>query len=211
MGMHFRALLLRSRLVGIMRRGSALISVLISALMPALISALILVPGPAVSFGAEPAGTCAYATREGEFGSHPECLTLNKQGQLVLAPSLAKRLSFGAEGLASVYSSRLGWMYVNRKGKIVIRGVATMDNGADYFSDGLVRFAQNGKWGYANARGRVVVVPAYDGALPFDNGIGRVCQGCKSTCAEASCEHHVLAGGEWACLNTRGEKSACPP
>ena len=50
-------------------------------------------------------------------------------------------------------------MYVSRKGKVVIWGVPVMDNGADSFHDGLVRIVRNGKYGFAN-RGGEVVIPA---------------------------------------------------
>ena len=171
---------------------------------------LLLLTVPA--FGKDESGsaTCAYATKDGEFGQTSDCLGLDKKGNPVVASKHVRKLRFAANGLADVYSSRLGWMYVNRSGKIVIRGVAVMDNGADYFCDGLVRFSRAGKWGFANARGREVVAPQYDGALPFEKGVAKVCRGCESKCAEAACEHHVLTGGEWLCINTRGETVTCP-
>lgn len=166
-----------------------------------------------LAFGKDesPVATCAYATKDGEFGQTSDCLRLDKKGNYVVSSQHTRKLRFAANGLADVYSSKLGWMYVNRHGKIVIRGVAVMDNGADYFCDGLVRFSKEGKWGFANARGRAVVPPVYDGALPFDKGMAKVCRGCESKCAEPACEHHVLTGGEWLCLNPRGETVPCPP
>ncbi|MGB2624201.1 MAG: WG repeat-containing protein [Candidatus Acidiferrum sp.] len=96
-------------------------------------------------------------------------------------------------------------MYVNREGRAVITGVPVMDNGADWFHDGLVRIVRNGKYGFANRRGQVVISPVYDGALNFEKGLATVCKGCKSKCtAPHNCEYHVFAGGEWFQIDTRG-------
>ena len=73
-------------------------------------------------------------------------------------------------------------MYVNRRGKIVISGIPVMDNGTDSFHDGLVRVVRNGKYGFANRRGHVVIPPIYDGVMNFEKGRAEVCKGCESKC-----------------------------
>ena len=79
-----------------------------------------------------------------------------------------------------------------------------MDNGADSFHDGLVRIVRNGKYGFANRRGQVVIPPIYDGALNFEKGRAEACKGCQSKCDDRDCEHHSFAGGEWFRINTKG-------
>lgn len=46
-----------------------------------------------------------------------------------------------------------------------------------YTSDGLIAICQNGKWGYANSSGEVVIEPAYDEAKSFSNGLAAVREG----------------------------------
>jgi hypothetical protein len=140
-----------------------------------------------------------------DFKEVSNCVKLDKKGHLVIAPQYVRQLSFGENGLAVVYSKEEGWMYVNRKGRVIISGVAAMDNGADVFHDGLVRFSKNNKWGFADVKGKVVVPAIYDGALNFEKGLAKVCNACRSECAGTDCEHHIFAGGEWVYINTKGE------
>jgi tetratricopeptide (TPR) repeat protein len=41
-------------------------------------------------------------------------------------------------------------------------------------SDGLIAICQNGKWGYANTSGEMVIEPTYDEAKSFSNGVAAV-------------------------------------
>ncbi len=79
-----------------------------------------------------------------------------------------------------------------------------MDNGADWFHDGLVRFVKGGKYGFANSKGQVVIPPVYDGAMNFEQGRAEVCSGCKRKCADPFCEYHSFTGGQWLQIDTKG-------
>ncbi|MFZ3201501.1 MAG: WG repeat-containing protein [Candidatus Acidiferrales bacterium] len=160
------------------------------------------------------AGTpCTFDFERGEV---PDCVRENARGELFIASQYVKDLSFDkgssrkncdycmdSQGLAAVLSPKEGWMYVNRKGKVVITGVPVMDNGADWFNDGLVRTVKNGKYGFANSKGQIVIPPIYDGAMNFEKGRAEVCNGCKSKCV-SDCEYHYFAGGEWFQIDTKG-------
>jgi WG repeat protein len=139
-----------------------------------------------------------------ERGEVPNCVLENAAGDLSIAPPYLKYLDFDSAGLAAVRSIAQGWMYVNRKGKVIIRGVPVMDNGVDTFHDGLVRFVRNNKYGFANRSGQTVIPPIYDGAMNFEKGNAEVCKGCQSKCAEPACEHHVFAGGDSFIVNLKG-------
>jgi len=157
------------------------------------------------------AGDCAFAPRNGEFSSFSKCLEQDKDRRLSISSKYVNKLQFRQQGLAEVYSPEHGWMYVNRTGRVVIEGVAAMDNGADQFHDGLVRFSMQGKWGFADASGNVVIRPRYDGALNFEKRIARVCIGCKDACVDKDCEYHRFEGGTWLCLDTAGKEVPCAP
>ena len=47
--------------------------------------------------------------------------------------------------------------------------------------------SENGKYGFANSRGHVVVPPIYDGATDFENGSAEVYKGCENKYAEREC------------------------
>ncbi len=157
---------------------------------------------PANARKAGPTGApCLFDFERGEV---PNCVYENATGELFIAPQLVKELPFDAEGLAAVLSPKKGWMYVSRTGRVVISGVPWMENGADSFHDGLVRVVKNEKYGFANRKGQLLILPIYDGALTFQNGHATVCKGCKSICVESECEHHFFKGGEWFQIDTKG-------
>lgn len=41
-------------------------------------------------------------------------------------------------------------------------------------ADNKIAFCQSGKWGYIDTQGKVLIEPAYDGALSFSNGLAGV-------------------------------------
>lgn len=139
-----------------------------------------------------------------ERGEVPNCILKSSTGVLSIAPQYLKDLEFDSHGLAAVKSPTDGWMYVNRKGRVLIRGVAVMDNAADAFHDGLVRVVKDKKYGFANRSGRIVIPPVYDGAMNFENGSAKICNRCQDKCAEPACEHHFFLGGDWFFINTKG-------
>lgn len=148
-----------------------------------------------------PDTSCLY---EFERGVIPDCLHTAANGQLSVKQQVLKQLQFDSYGLAALRSASNGWMYVSRTGKVVISGVPTMDNWADAFHDGLVRVLRSGKYGFSNRKGQLVVSPVYDGAMNFESGKAKVCNGCTSKCVELECEYHVFSGGEWFEIDTKG-------
>lgn len=153
---------------------------------------------------------CLYLGPEGptEFAG---CLESKKTGALQITSSLLVQLSFDEKGLALLRAEDLGWMYVDKRGIVIISGVASMDNWADSFHDGLVRFSRIGKWGFADTNGKEVVPPIYDGSYNFENGIARVCVGCRFEKESPDSEHHTWIGGRWSCINTQGVTVTCSP
>lgn len=157
-------------------------------------------PPPAKS--AEPDTTsCLY---DFERGVVPDCIHKAANGELFVKQQVLRQLQFDSDGLAVVRSAANGWMYVSRTGKVVISGVPTMDNWADSFHDGLVRVVRNRKYGFSNRKGQLVISPVYDGAMNFESGKAKVCNGCMNRCVDVECEYHVFAGGEWFEIDTKG-------
>jgi WG containing repeat len=76
----------------------------------------------------------------------------------------------------AAYSS-CGTFYVRSDGYAM--PTQDIDNGADYFCNGLVRYVIDGKYGYIDRKLDVVVPAIYGFAFPFGRGHGVVCNDCQ--------------------------------
>lgn len=85
-------------------------------------------------------------------------------------------VSYNRFGLASIISED-GWVVINKKKK-VLHKVFMYDNGPDYISEGMYRIIENGKMGFANEKGKVVIAPKYDFVWPFEKGTAKFCISC---------------------------------
>ncbi len=141
-----------------------------------------------------------------ERGVVADCIR-KTAGGLIISARYLNELEFDKYGLAPVRSESApyGWMYVNRSGTVVVSGVPTFDNWADEFHDGLVRFVENGKYGFANRQGKIVIPASYDWASPFEKGVASICNGCHLQQCTGDCEHRAMEGGQWAAIDTHGK------
>lgn len=75
----------------------------------------------------------------------------------------------------SIYLAKTNGKYniYNMKNKIV--GDFSCDNADFYYGTGPFAFAVNGKWGFADSKGNIVIEPAYAGAKSFANSVASVC------------------------------------
>lgn len=94
-----------------------------------------------------------------------------------------------------------GFCAIDRNEKVLFE-VLVMDNGPDYVKDGLFRIRKNGKVGYANMNGEIVIKPQFDFAFPFKNGFAIVGFGGKD---EIENEHKIRVGGKYGFINISGE------
>ncbi|MEY8760354.1 WG repeat-containing protein [Chryseobacterium tongliaoense] len=95
------------------------------------------------------------------------------------------------------------WGYVyDRNGNFLYRPFL-YDNGADYFAEGVRRFVKNGKVGFADRNGTVIIKPEHDFVSPFNYGYAAFCDGCDWEKTED--EHKAMVGGTWGVMNFKGE------
>ncbi|MFZ5948387.1 MAG: WG repeat-containing protein [Stygiobacter sp.] len=78
------------------------------------------------------------------------------------------------------------------------------DNGPDYLEDGLFRIIRNGKIGYANEKGIIVIAPQFECADPFENGTARVSLNCKKTQPLNNPEHTMEKSDSWFFIDKIG-------
>lgn len=95
------------------------------------------------------------------------------------------------------------WGYVyDRKGNFLYRPFA-YDNGADYFSEGVRRFVRNGKVGFADRNGKVIIEAGHDFVSPFHYGYAAYCDGCDWE--KTGDEHKAIVGGTWGVMDFKGQ------
>jgi hypothetical protein len=138
-----------------------------------------------------------------------QCAATGPDGRPRLKRSYLARLRYD-RGLASVMlfvetdKQKYQWYYVRRG--VVPVPVESMDNGPDYFQDGLARARVGGKIGYIDRKLNLVIPAIYDGAYPFRDGVAVVCTACTyvSDRTATEGERGGYAGGQWGRIDRRG-------
>lgn len=123
----------------------------------------------------------------------------DSSGKVVIPPRYQVAQAFSPEGLAAVVDGD-GWAYIDKTGRTVVRPLV-VDNGPDYFREGVARFRRDERVGFFNTRGAVVIKPAYAYAMPFSEGLAAVCEGCIEMLQG---EHRAIKGGKWGFIDRRG-------
>ncbi len=105
--------------------------------------------------------------------------------------------------IAFVANKKDGLIAIDSTGKKLFN-VFIYDNGPDYLSEGLFRIEnkRNGKIGFADMQGNIIILPTYFHASPFKNGIAKVTKVGKK---EKVGEYTIITNGEWGLINKKGE------
>ena len=69
---------------------------------------------------------------------------------------------------------------INQKGQRLYE-VYLFDNGPDYVEEGMFRIKRNGKTGFADTAGQIVIAPQFECAYPFSGGKAKVAYDCTLT------------------------------
>jgi len=132
-------------------------------------------------------GTYGYYNHKGElvvpFGKYALCLTDTFRTHAVVL----KEKEF---------------VVIDRQESVLYQ-VFKYDNGPDFSVDGLFRIVQNGKIGYADAKTyQVVIQPQFDCAFPFEDGVARVSNNCKT---EIQDEYSIWTSDDWKLIDKSGK------
>jgi hypothetical protein len=133
-----------------------------------------------------------------------QCAATGPDGRPRLKRSYLARLRY-RDGLASVLlfnetdKQNAQWFYVRRG--VIPMPVEKMDNGPDYFEDGLARSRVGGKIGYIDRKLNLMIPATYDGAYPFRDGVAVVCTACTIA---GDGEHSWYVDGQWGRIDRRG-------
>ena len=110
---------------------------------------------------------------------------------------------------AIVYKEGCGLVAIDRNEKVLFN-VWVVDNGPDYPSEGLFRIVKDGKIGFANTDGEIVIPPRFDAVYPFQDGTAAFCVGCNTEKDELLPQYTVWSGGLWGFIDTAGAVIAEP-
>jgi hypothetical protein len=124
----------------------------------------------------------------------------NEKKETLIQPEYIMANEFNEYGIAAVVDDS-GWVYINKKGEKIIRPLV-VDNGPDYFIEGLSRYVDDNKYGFFNEKGHIIIKAEFDYALPFSEGRSAVCNGCKE---KKDVEHSFFDGGKWGFINRIGK------
>ncbi|MGB0524686.1 MAG: WG repeat-containing protein [Flammeovirgaceae bacterium] len=102
----------------------------------------------------------------------------------------------------AIVASQEGLIGINRKEKRLFE-VFVYDNGPDYVQEGLFRMVKDGKIGFANMDGKVVIDPQYPCAYAFQDGKAKVALECTS---KQDGEYSFWESETWFFIDKQGEK-----
>lgn len=93
----------------------------------------------------------------------------SKQGEIIIEPKYSQVSTDTLSTMAFVLLNS-EWLAINQNGKVILKPFI-YDNGPDYFEEGLFRFVENNKIGFANADGKKIIEAKFDFATPFSGGL----------------------------------------
>ncbi len=129
----------------------------------------------------------------------------NEKNEVVVKNVFFHALAFSDHGIAAVVDDS-GWIYINTKGEKTVRPFV-IDNGPDYFSEGLARFIRNGRIGFINKKGSVTISATFSFVRSFSENLAAFCEGCKEI---KNGEYTSIKGGKWGFINGAGEVAIHP-
>jgi hypothetical protein len=144
---------------------------------------------------------CTYVANTAGAGleAHPRCAR-QQGGRPVFSARTLRELRYDGHRLAEIAVEH-SWYYLKPDGRSL--RVLGYDNGADAFSERLVRGPVDGKIAYFDRSFKQVIAPRYDWGWPFGNGRALVCIGCK---AQRAGEHVDVVGGSWGYIDRAGKE-----
>ena len=123
-------------------------------------------------------------------------------GKMIIQPIYLVALPFSTGGIAAVVDDS-GWVYINSSGLKLLRPFI-VDNGPDYFVNGLARFVKNDKIGFCDQKGRVIIPAQFSFVQPFSEDVAGFCTECRQI---KEGEYHRFSNGKWGFIDRKGNTS----
>jgi hypothetical protein len=103
--------------------------------------------------------------------------------------------------MAIVLKEKAGFVGIDRNENVLFE-IFPYDNGPDEPSEGLFRMVENGKIGFADLNGNIVIKPQYDCDFPFEQGLAKVSKDCRSI---NDGEHTAWTSDNWYFIDKKGK------
>lgn len=127
---------------------------------------------------------------------------VDRQNKIMIPPKKYKMIfTENFNNFAIVVNLESKVVAINKNEELLYE-VFVYDNGPDYINDGLFRIVKNGKIGFANEEGEIVINPTYDFADFFVKGYSIVNLGGEKIYHG---ENWSWAGGKWGVIDKKGE------
>ncbi|NHN24328.1 WG repeat-containing protein [Flavobacterium jejuense] len=148
-----------------------------------------------------------FSINKGQFEYGSSCGFVNKKGDTIIPiGTIGMCFTDTFTTFAYVFDKERygdGMVAINRN-KEVIFDAYLFDNGPDYLSDGLFRIMRNGKIGFANEIGEVIIEPKFECAYPFEDGKSKVAYDCETISDDL--EHKSWESSHWFYIDKNGNK-----
>jgi hypothetical protein len=105
------------------------------------------------------------------------------------------------KAIAFVVDPKEGPIAIDRTGKMLLKPYI-FDNGPDYIEEGLFRYTENEKIGFADENGKIVIPARYDFASFFKNGLAAFGKDFKIVMED---EMQLIKEGKWGFINMKGD------
>jgi hypothetical protein len=144
-------------------------------------------------------------TNGGKLKFGEPCAFVNKLGDTVIP--FGRFSVFETDTIVTftfVNDSKNGVVGINRKGEVLFEAFIYGDVQLDKYSDGLIRIIQNEKIGYSDKNGKIIIMPKYKCAFPFENGKAKVAFDCEKT--KDDMENMKWKSESWFYIDESGKK-----
>lgn len=131
---------------------------------------------------------------------------VNKEGEVVIPLGkyqFCHTDKFHKIAFVSFYDTT-GIYAINRAEKILFE-VFNCDSGPDYVCEGLFRIKKDGKIGFANLNGDIVIPPRFEQVWPFKEDRARYCKG-GHTEKYLRGEIDLIVGAKWGFIDKNGKE-----
>ena len=124
----------------------------------------------------------------------------NGKGDVVVEPKYVMAQDFNRGGIAPVVKDG-DWVYIDGNENVLVKPLV-VDNAPDAFGWMYARFVEDGKIGFFDESGRVVIDPQFDFAFPFCEGLAVFCEECEEL---PGGERKEVKGGRWGVIDEKGD------
>lgn len=151
-----------------------------------------------------PTNDILHKVTEGEDdGWSSPCGYANSKGEIIIPIGKYKYcFSDSLKNFAIIMDQDNICKAIDRNMKVLYE-VKWYDNGPDFVSDGLFRIIVDGKTGYANEEGEIVIPPLYACTNPFEDGKAQVTLTCELI---KDGEYTRMESKEWFYIDKKGKK-----